>query len=391
MLAIRDTVHKWIQVSPAEMKLIDHPLFQRLRHIKQLTGANLVYPDACHTRFSHSLGVMYVATLYAKSIAAKYPQDYTPQWVANVRIAALLHDIAHGPFSHAWDHYIYSRIYPYTDKGHDEHRKKLVRSEPFCECITDCGVSPEDVIQVWEDRGVAGAIVSGPLGADRTDFLLRDSHMCGMQHLGGIDYFRLMHNVEVRNNHLIYPSKLLAEIEAFLSGRIAMYDNVYLHKTAIAADYILMHIIQNSCDQLELVERTIDLDKFVYLTDSSIIEGAKSVDSAKRYVERYLNRDLPKLIPCESTTHGSGINTRDLETLDKTKFNMYNIQIQDDGIYYNAYEWLQQNSTIRDKTIKRNFLLKIPRMSVISLITENYGVTSATAVAIISRIRSINF
>ena len=114
MTAIRDPIHSWIKIDDDEKALIDSRIFQRLRHIKQTTTADLVYPGATQTRFSHSIGTMYVATLYTDVLKNLEGCGYSEKWAKTVRIAALLHDISHGPFSHAYDHYDYKDIYPWT-------------------------------------------------------------------------------------------------------------------------------------------------------------------------------------------------------------------------------------------------------------------------------------
>lgn len=350
---IRDCVHRWIVLTEGEMKLIDTPLFQRLRGVRQLTAAHFVYPDAMHTRFSHSIGTAFVATLYAKRIAAEYKEEYTKRWVTNVRLAALLHDIAHGPFSHAYDHNIYRYLYPHTDKGHDEHRKTLVKSDLLAPYIKACGSTPEEIIEIWNDKKVSGAIISGPLGADRIDFLLRDSKMCGMEEFGEVDYKRIIHNIKIVDGNLVYLDKLSSQIQNFLLGRVFMYENVYLHKTATAGDYVLIMLFEVIKDELNLLKRTSDPKMFCTLTDNQILEEAKLILEAQHWTSKWTGRKLPRAIEVspEETNHV----TRSLETLDKSKFRKYNIKIESGGEIVDAYDWLRTNGYVKNKVIKRAY------------------------------------
>ena len=128
-MAIRDPVHKWIKFTEAERAVIDHPYVQRLRWISQLTSVSDVYPGGTNTRFAHSLGAMYLAGKYMKSLLKNFTgkdnkDQNSAKCIQIARLAALLHDIGHGPFSHAYDRAVYTQIYPDAEKGHDEHRLK---------------------------------------------------------------------------------------------------------------------------------------------------------------------------------------------------------------------------------------------------------------------------
>ena len=351
MPALKDCVHSWIVFTELEKKLIDSRIFQRLRHIRQTTTCNLVYPDSCHTRFSHSIGTMHIATRYVESL--EIDNVYTDKWRKTVRMAALLHDIAHGPFSHAYDHFVYNEIYN-SEKGHDEHRKSLIRQNPLRDLVVACDIDPEDVINIWNGSDKVGnAILSGPLGADRFDFLLRDSHMCGTKEFGEVGYDRIIYNVSAIDGCLVYPTKVSAEIQNFISSRIWMYENVYLHKTSLAGEYLLEKIFEFVKEPLNLVERTKNIDEFIKMTDSSLIEEARNISAATQYVDRYLYRELPKVTEIQNSDEAHTI-TLELETLDKSKFQNNNIKIQDDfGVIHDAYEWLRDNGIIKDKIYRK--------------------------------------
>ncbi|MEW5946652.1 MAG: HD domain-containing protein [bacterium] len=188
---LRDPIHGFIQRSDIEQKLIDTSVFQRLRGIKQLSMANLVYPGALHTRFDHSIGVMHVAGRMAEKLEVDWEK------LPNVRLSALLHDIGHGPFSHVSEDLLY--------KYYDKRRVKPKNNEKIHELLT-CQIieSNKELSRIPFDREkVSGlilgtldepfvhGIISGPLDADKLDYLLRDSYFCGVKY-GIYDIDRLI-------------------------------------------------------------------------------------------------------------------------------------------------------------------------------------------------------
>jgi HD superfamily phosphohydrolase len=166
--AIRDPVHQWINLTDAETQLVDSPFLQRLRWISQLSGVRMVFPGAMHSRLAHVLGVAHLAGEYAEQIY-KGDSDKDHQ-VQLARLGGLLHDVAHGPFSHAYDDTVYRDLYPGNRHGHDTHRFKLINSDLLKTKIEDCGIDLKDLEGLWKgDDPVIQAITQGALGADRTD------------------------------------------------------------------------------------------------------------------------------------------------------------------------------------------------------------------------------
>ena len=329
--ALRDPVHGWIKFTDEEKEIIDCDMFQRLRYVSQLTSTDSVYPGGCHSRFIHSLGVMTVAgkmmkhllrsgsVLYDSTIGGN-PHISERKWVQITRIAGLLHDVGHGPFSHAFDRIVYSKLYGVTDGGHDYHRLELIKQSPLRECITKCGVSVDDIIRAWTATPVTSEstiedvlyylvklCVGGPLGADRIDFVLRDSYFTGTKHLGTIAWKRIIYNSTVlfqqktRTFILSYAYKTIHDIIQALDGRRYMYHGVYLNKTVDAASLV----IENMMDSLDkedngvnLVEKVKDVKQFSLLNDNTVIGMALINNNTKSRVwcERLLKRKLPKMI-----------------------------------------------------------------------------------------------
>lgn len=262
--AVRDSIHNWIKYSKCEQRVIDTALVQRLRNVGQLTFVSLVYPGGVHTRFSHSLGTMKLAGKYAKHLFRSHPNFAHLVQVA--RLAGLLHDVAHGPFSHAFDNSVYATIYPSTPDnknpkidGHDLHRIHLIqKDQELSNAIKGCGVDPSELARVWKTKlpahsssdesssldeyKVIGCFLHGPLGADRMDFTLRDSYETGMTHLGTIAHQRIISNSMIINGRLCYNLKCLVDVIQSLEQRLKMYQCVYLHRVSTAG--LSRHVIR---------------------------------------------------------------------------------------------------------------------------------------------------
>lgn len=260
---IRDPVHGFIEIDSWERDIIDHPAFQRLRRIKQLAWTDMVYPGAMHTRFEHSLGVMHIATKMYDHIINKKRQYLTSQLGFNdsgldrdrklVRLACLLHDIGHSPFSHAGEGLM--DINPETEKPykHEDYSAAIV-SFQLKDVIEQHPKNENYRITVKEISDfVLGSVnlgrrllwrnlVSGQLDADRADYLLRDSYHIGVNY-GNYDLRRLLVTLTV-SEHPDTGAPIIAieegglhAAEALIIARYLMFTQVYFHHTRRAYDY----------------------------------------------------------------------------------------------------------------------------------------------------------
>lgn len=261
----RCPIHGFIAVDEWEREIIEHPVFQRLRRIRQLGWTDYVYPGAMHTRFEHSLGVMHVATRLFDSIvsrskdvlseAFKYVSFERHQRI--VRLAALLHDLGHGPFSHAGEGLLPRKAdgKPYK---HEAYSAAIVRG-PLKNVLEDHPINQsnyhvraEEVAALLENSSQAAGIVfwreiiDSQLDADRMDYLLRDSHHLGVQY-GSYDLDRLVNTVcAVPGKGDTEPRIGVAEggwhaAESLVLARYYMFTQVYFHKTRVAYDH---HIVE---------------------------------------------------------------------------------------------------------------------------------------------------
>lgn len=214
------------------LDLIDHPYFQRLRRIRQLGLSSYVYPGALHTRFHHALGALHLMQ-YAIETLCQKGADITPEEAEAACVAILLHDIGHGPFSHALEHLLA-----------DMHHEDL--SNLFMEDLNQqFGGRLTMAIQIFRDRypkKFLHQLVSGQLDMDRMDYLNRDSFFTGVSE-GVIGYDRIIKMLEVHDGELVVEEKGRYSIEKFLIARRLMYWQVYLHKTGVAAEKMLIHAL----------------------------------------------------------------------------------------------------------------------------------------------------
>ena len=238
-LQIRCPVHRYIVFDGPMMRaLINTPAFQRLRGITQLGACTKVFPAANHTRFDHCLGVAHLCLQYAKKfqsisgrLMALLPNKCEGTILDLMAAAGLLHDIAHGPFSHDWDRAVYSQMYPDTEKGHDVVRKMLVQEDAEIRDALALGnLTATNIIDAWHTKPFS-QMISGPLSADQMDYVCRDSQTLGVQHFGGVDPIRMISNAVITpSNDRRFRKNCKTDIEIFFNTRRLAYDQVYLHK-----------------------------------------------------------------------------------------------------------------------------------------------------------------
>ncbi|MBK9014201.1 MAG: HD domain-containing protein [Saprospiraceae bacterium] len=229
--------------------LVEHPYFQRLRRIKQVSLTHYVYPGALHTRFHHALGALHLMGEAIEVLRSK-DVDISPEEAEAVSIAILLHDIGHGPFSHTLEHTLIN-----------VHHEEL--SLRFMERLNEVfGGKLALAIRIFKDeypKKFLHQLVSGQLDMDRMDYLNRDSYFTGVSE-GVIGFDRIIKMLAVHDGELAVEEKGIYSIEKFLIARRLMYWQVYLHKTVLAAEQMLIKTLQRA-KQLAMRGEQLDVPK----------------------------------------------------------------------------------------------------------------------------------
>lgn len=258
---IKDPVHGTMQFTTTENQwikpLIDSPLFQRLRHVKQLGMGDFIFPGAVHTRFNHSLGCSYVASQIAQKIGL------TEEERQLAMIACLLHDIGHGPFSHtfedlfankcirheAWTPYFLAeyRSETFFDEYNQHNPRHPLNKEKFL-------LIEEMIMHKSKHHHLIADIVSSQLDADRLDYLLRDSHFCGVSY-GEFDFRWMLNSMIIVDSpqgpRLGLTHKGIGVVEHYLMARRLMIRNIYFHQKKLAFEYFLIKLLTHLAQTLE--------------------------------------------------------------------------------------------------------------------------------------------
>ncbi len=321
-MEIRDPIHGFVELEEHEERLVNHPFFQRLHRIHQLAMAYLVYPGATHTRFEHSLGVCHIANMLAARINLK------PDHRRRVRLAALLHDIGHGPFSHVSE-LILTACNENLPVGEAEgfHERislsaiRRLHNEGFLGKADLDGVEnvlvPDALGKRATEKGgdqppirnVCRDIVSGPLDADKMDYLLRDSYYAGVQY-GVYDLDRLAHAVthitEKPNSYLGVKEEGVSAVDQFIIANHSMRVQVYGHRIRRIADLMLVRSVVAAIeDENKQVKEFFTyeesdefFDRYMIVDDAEIVRLVLSHPGGfgKYLMSRLVDRRLPKEI-----------------------------------------------------------------------------------------------
>jgi HD superfamily phosphohydrolase len=291
---IIDPIHDFIRVYDHELEIIDNPIFQRLRRIRQLSGAHLTYPGAQHTRFEHSLGVMHIASQAGQALKEK--EILKSDDIEILRLAGLLHDIGHGPFSH-----LFEEITQQKKISHEDFGKNLILKSVIGDTLSKNGYDKKLISKIAFGESkyqYLNEIVSGYLSADMMDYLLRDGYFTGAEH-AKIDHKRIIQSLDVYKKKLALEKSALYSFESMMHSRYQMFKAVYFHKTVRSAEVMLLEALRISDDEFGFT--SFNMNEFVKLTDEyvlSMILSSKSskLRRARKFAEDYQNRKLLKCV-----------------------------------------------------------------------------------------------
>lgn len=293
---ITDPIHKHIRFTEAEHDILDSQMFQRLRRIRQLAGAHLIYPSAQHSRFEHSLGTMHIAGYAGETLLSNGYLE-SEEEIQELRLAALLHDIGHGPFSHLFEEVLNEK----SRKNHEDIGKEIILKSEISDIISRYGYDSSTVSNLSCGQSkikFLNEIIAGSLSADIMDYLPRDGMFTGAEY-GNIDYHRLVTSFQVvTNDQLALDRSALYSFESMLISRYEMFKAVYFHKTVRSAEVMLLHSMLLADEQLNLTD--ISLENFSELTDENVLERIISLkdqnEIASNLATDYRSRRLLKCV-----------------------------------------------------------------------------------------------
>jgi len=309
MRKINDPVFGLIEINEMESRIIDSPLFQRLKYIKQLALAHYVYPGATHTRFSHSLGVFKIAGEICNTLQ-EYDSDlFCNTNIENLKMAALLHDIGHFPFSHALEFEKKKERFDIKDLpfyfkiSHEKFGAYIIQKSYLRSLLEENGYDYELICNLIEGKDIENLIfnkiINWELDADRLDYIIRDSYYTGVG-FGKINYQYLISNFKsFENKRIVIDSKAIRDIEHFIISRVALYDRVYTHKTNSYFNFILA---------LTAYDLILNFDYPSFRNEQELNEIIKNEENSKSLIELSDFSYMDKMRDCLSK-EGTDENT----------------------------------------------------------------------------------
>jgi HD superfamily phosphohydrolase len=294
----RDPVHGYVRMTEVEREIIDSPFLQRLRRIHQLAGSYVVYPGATHTRFEHVVGSMHVAGLIAESLVRH--SDIAEENVQELRLAALLHDVGHGPFSHMYEEVLSEK----SETSHEDISQRIITGTSIRDVLSKNGFSARKMSRLAVGRQRSGEpffneVIAGSLSADMMDYLPRDSYFAGVEY-GRVDAQRVIDSLHAVDGHLVIDDAALNAFEALILARYEMFKAVYFHRTVRAAEIMLVRSMKLADGALRLTDLT-NLDTYLELTDEVVLHelvtlkpSSPELKEARRLAVGFRDRRLVK-------------------------------------------------------------------------------------------------
>jgi len=291
-ILIKDPIYGYIQCSPEEKKIIDTEAVQRLRRIRQLAGSEFVYPAGVHTRFEHSLGVMHLAGLLASTLIEKGVLE--EEGLRQIRIAALLHDVGHGPFSHVFE----ALLIRHLGKTHEDMTVKVITESSLKDVLNEIGLNVKDTALLAvgkldnRKREFWSQIISSTVDCDKLDYILRDSYHTGGE-FASIDVFRLIYTIDLYEGSLAVDLAALPTLEAFLIARLELFRSIYFHKASRAAQILLEKALEEAHKEVDILK--LSAEEYLKQDDYTMWTLLLQCEKSREYIERLRRRDLLKV------------------------------------------------------------------------------------------------
>ena len=247
---IKDPIYGYIRLTEVERTIIDSVAVQRLRRIRQLAGAEFVYPAANHTRFEHVLGTMYLAGVVSDCL----PVQLTAEERQMVRLAALLHDVGHAPFSHLFE----PLLLKYMGRNHEDISRWIIADSTLADVIKEEGFDAKELSGLAvgkpskSEKGFLGQIISSSFDVDKMDFVVRDSYHTGAGY-GSVDVFRLIYTMDVLDGNLAVDVTALPTLESLILARLESFKAIYFHRACRAVQMMLLKALEAARDDLDVL------------------------------------------------------------------------------------------------------------------------------------------
>ncbi len=290
---IKDPVHGYVYITEAEKQLIDSYPFQRLHRIRQLAGSEFVYSGANHTRFEHSIGVMYLAGKLTEN--QNISQLLSTEEIQIVRMASLLHDIGHGPFSHVFEHLLVK----FLNKTHEDMTQWIIQKSELREIISKLGYDADKVAKLAvgelrrQGKAFLDQVIQSAVDVDKLDFVVRDTYHTGAEY-GYVDVFRLIHMLDILGENLAVDVGALSALESFVLARLESFRSIYFHRVGRAAQIMLAKAMEEANEELGLVEFDSPED-YLAFNDYTIWTKLKECKKSREIME---NLERRKLLKC---------------------------------------------------------------------------------------------
>ncbi|TMI18073.1 HD domain-containing protein [Candidatus Bathyarchaeota archaeon] len=287
---IKDPIHGYVRISQTERSMIDTEPVQRLKRIRQLAGSEFVYPAANHTRFEHVIGAMHLSGALAEALPIDLPRHQQEQ----LRLAALLHDIGHGPFSHVFEPFLAK----YLGRRHEDFGPWLVKETDIAEKLEAAG---HDAITLGRlaigkladrKRPYLDQIISSSVDVDKMDYVVRDSFHTGAGY-GSFDVHRLIYAMDTINDNLSVDRSAVATLESFLLARFESFRTIYFHKASRAVQIMLVRALEAARGELHLL----DFDRpedYLQLDDYKMWTALKECKDSRKIMQDLEHRKLLK-------------------------------------------------------------------------------------------------
>src|SRR5271157_1578517 len=276
---IKDPVHGYVYITEEERDLIDSYPVQRLHRLRQLAGAEYVYPGANHTRFEHSVGVMYLAGRVVEN--PNVSQYVNEEEAEMIRIASLLHDVGHGPFSHVFEQLLDRKL----NQTHEDITAWLIRNSELKDILKRMGYSPEEVGKLAvgklhkQGKAFMDQIISSAVDVDKQDFIVRDTYHTGAEY-GYIDVSRLVHTLDVLDGNLAVDLGALSALESLIIARIESFKSIYYHRVGRAAQIMLADAMEKADEELGLTAFKTP-EEYLALDDYTVWSALKKCEASK--------------------------------------------------------------------------------------------------------------